>query len=65
MNDTCSCGLFGLLKMSCTSVNRNRIGGVMDSVLASSEVDRGFEPSQVKPKTMKSVCVASPLSTQQ
>ena len=36
----------------------------MVSVLASSAIDRGFEPDQVKPKTMKLVCVASPLSTQ-
>ena len=43
----------------------NRIGGVMVSVLASSAVDRGFEPGRVKPKTIKLVFVASPLSTQQ
>ena len=37
--------------------------GVMVSMLASSAVDRGFEtPSQVKPKTMKLVFVASLLS---
>ena len=42
----------------------NRIGGVMVSVLASSAVDRGFEPDRVKPKTIKLVFVASPLSTQ-
>jgi hypothetical protein len=35
----------------------NRIGGVMVNVLASSAVDR------VKPKTIKLLCVASPLST--
>ena len=35
----------------------NRVGGVMISVLASS-------PDRVKPKTMKLVFVASPLSTQ-
>jgi hypothetical protein len=34
-------------------------GGVLVSVLASSVVDRGF-----KPKTIKLVFVASPLSTQ-
>ena len=42
----------------------NRIGGVMVSVLASSAVDCGFEPDRVKPKTIKLVFVASPLSTQ-
>ena len=42
----------------------NRIGGVMISVLASSAVDRGFEPRSVKPKTMNLVFVASPLSMQ-
>ena len=36
----------------------------MVSVLASSEVDHGFEPDRVIPKTMKLVFVASPLSTQ-
>ena len=41
----------------------NRIGGVMVSVLAKSAVDREFEPDRVKPKTIKLVCVASPLST--
>jgi hypothetical protein len=40
-------------------LNVNRISGVMVSVLASSVVDR------VKPKTIKLVFVASPLSTQQ
>jgi hypothetical protein len=39
-------------------------GGVMVSVLASSAVECGFEPDRVKPKTIKLVCVASPLSTQ-
>ena len=42
-----------------------RIGGVMVSVLASGVVDRGFESGLVKPKTIKVVFVASPLSTQQ
>jgi hypothetical protein len=36
----------------------------MVSVLASSVVDRGFESGRVKPKTLKLVFVASPLSTQ-
>jgi hypothetical protein len=42
----------------------NHIGSVMVSVLASSAVDRGFDPDQVKPKTIKLVFVASPLSMQ-
>ena len=41
----------------------NCIGGVMVSVLASSVVDRGFEPDQVKPNTMKLVFVASSIRT--
>ena len=36
----------------------------MVSVLASSVVDRGFEPGRIKPKTIQLVFVASPLSTQ-
>jgi hypothetical protein len=36
----------------------------MVSVLASSAVDRGFDPDRVKPKTIKLVFVASPLSMQ-
>ena len=36
----------------------------MVSVLASSAIDRGFEPDRVKSETIKLVCVASPLSTQ-
>jgi hypothetical protein len=35
----------------------------MVSVLASSAVDRGSSPGRVKPKTIKLVFVASPLST--
>jgi hypothetical protein len=35
----------------------------MVSVLASSAVDRGSSPGRVKPKTIKLVLVASPLST--
>ena len=41
----------------------NRICGVMVNVLASSVVDRGIEPDCIKPKTIKLVFVASPLST--
>jgi hypothetical protein len=42
----------------------NQIGGVKVRVLASSALDRGFEHDRVKLKTVKLVCVASPLSTQ-
>ena len=38
--------------------------GVMVSVLASSVIDHRFEPDRVKPKTLKLVSVASPLSMQ-
>jgi hypothetical protein len=34
----------------------------MVSVLASSAIDHGFKPSSVKPKTIKLVFDASPLS---
>jgi hypothetical protein len=34
----------------------NRIGGVMVSVLASSEIDQGFSADPVKPKTTIGVC---------
>ena len=36
----------------------------MFSVLASSAVDRGFDPGRVKLNTIKLVFAASPLSTQ-
>ena len=36
----------------------------MVSVLASGVVDRGLNPGRVKPKTIKLVFVASPLSMQ-
>jgi hypothetical protein len=39
----------------------NRIGFVMVTVLTSSAVE---SPGRVKPKTIKLVCVASPLSMQ-
>ena len=38
--------------------------GVMVSVLASSVIDHRFEPDRFKPKTLKLIFVASPLSTQ-
>ena len=51
-----------ILSISMTSY---RIGGVMVSVLASSEADRGFEPRWAQTyKTITLVFVASPLSTQ-
>ena len=40
------------------------ISGVMVSVLATGVVDHGFEPRSVNPKSIKLVCVASPLSSQ-
>jgi len=46
------------------SVKQNRIGGIMVNVVASSAVDRGSSPGQIKPKTIKLVFVASPLSMQ-
>jgi hypothetical protein len=53
------------MKISINNQNiYNRIGGVIVSLLATSAVDRGFEPGRVKPKTMKLVFVTSPLSTQ-
>ena len=42
----------------------NCIGSVMDSVFASSAVDRGFEPQSSQTKDYEIVIVASPLSTQ-
>ena len=42
----------------------NRIGGIMVSVLASSAVDRGFEPRMGQTKDYKIGIVASPLSMQ-
>jgi ABC-type uncharacterized transport system permease subunit len=46
------------------SIFLSRIGGVMVNMPASCAWDRGFEPDWVKPKIMKLVFVASPLSTQ-
>jgi hypothetical protein len=53
------------LKILTSLFQTNRIGGVMVSVLASSAVDRGFEPRSVKSKTIILVFIASSLSTQQ
>ena len=54
------CSVFWLSKYPTT---RNRIDGIIVSVLDSNTVDRGFEPRSVKPNTIKLVIVASPLST--
>ena len=42
----------------------NRIGCVKVFMLASSAVDRGFEPRSGQTKDYNLVCVASPLITQ-
>ena len=42
----------------------NHISGVMVSMLASSAIDHGSSPDRVKPKAIKLIFVASPLSTQ-
>ena len=47
-----------------TSIVDNPMGGVQVSVVASSAVDRVFEPGRLKPKTVKLVFAASPLSKQ-
>ena len=44
------------------SICTNLVDGVIVGVLASSAVGRGFDPRCVKPKTIKLVFVASPLS---
>ena len=49
--------------LTSSAVDRGFIGGVKVNVLTSSAVDRGFEP-QLKPRTVKLVLVASPLSMQ-
>jgi hypothetical protein len=43
---------------------KHGFGGVIVGVLASSAVDRGFEPRRVKPRAIKLVFVASSLRTQ-
>ena len=48
--------------MALVQRSKNRIGGVMISVLSSSAVDRGFEYYGVKPKTINLVFVAFSLS---
>ena len=45
-------------------IRTNRIGGVMVSMFVTSAADRGFEPDHVRPKTIKLVFVASPISKQ-
>ena len=41
------------MKLHCALYSLNRIGGVMVSVLASSAIDRGFEPRSGKTKDYK------------
>jgi hypothetical protein len=48
--------LFGFTEV--VTKGGNRIGEVMASMLASSVVDRGFEPHRVKPKNIKLAFVA-------
>ena len=50
--------------VSISLIHVNPIGDVMVSALPSSLVDRGFDPDRVKPKTIKMIFVASPISTQ-
>jgi hypothetical protein len=52
--------------LASSEVDRGFIGGVMVSMLASSDykVDRGFKPRLGQINTIKLVFVASPLSTQ-
>ena len=45
------------------SLKKNRIGGVMVSILASTLVDRGFETRSGQTKDRKMIFLASPLST--
>ena len=52
------------LTSSISSHETNHIGGVMVSVFPSSGVDLGLSLDRVKPKTIKLVFAASPLSTQ-
>jgi len=55
--------LYGIADKLLTCIKQQSITHLV-SVLASSEVGHGFEPRSVKPKTIKLVFVASPLSTQ-
>ena len=71
MRSTIPCITRKLFKVSLHSTHyfqrsKNRIGGVMVSMLGSGAVDRGFEPwsDQTKDYTIKLVIAASPLSTQ-
>jgi hypothetical protein len=58
----------GGLQSHCNKVysrgNINQKHRIMDSVLASSVIDRGFEPRSGQPSTITLVCVASTKSTQ-
>ena len=69
MATSCSGGIFSLLHRFVLSCIKNitciphSTGGVMVSVLASSVVDRRFEPRSGQAKDYKIVFDASPLST--
>ena len=65
LNETLRCTQV-INKITCCQylIHWNCISDVMVSVLISSAVDRELNPDWVKPKTMKLVFVASPLSTQ-
>jgi hypothetical protein len=52
--------IYQIVKRELASINRNRIGGVMVSVLASSVVDRGFEPGSGQTKNYRNgICCFS------
>ena len=56
-----------LNKLNCSMLSPyqvNHVSGVIISILASSMVDRGFEPQSGQTKKLKWVFSASPLSTQ-
>ena len=54
---------YGLHPVS-TSGDCLQVGGFIISVLALSAEHQGFNPFQIKPKTLKLVFAASPLSAQ-
>jgi hypothetical protein len=54
------CNMLSWKGESCDPIKwDNRIGGVMVSMLASSVVDRGFDPGRIKPKTKIGICCFS------
>ena len=60
----CTYIFFILILVYYASIINNCIGGVIVSGLASSVVDRGFEPRSGQTKLIKLVSAVSPLSTQ-